>query len=290
MSEKRKQILAAAKSLFVECGLGGTTIAQIAQKAGIAKGSVYTHFKSKQAIVIALMQGLIDRGRSGLNAIIADESCTGQARLEAYIAQELSLMNEERALNQAIAFDESLMLNEDMMEMLQNYRNDYYQNQVLLLHSVYGESIDKWQMDIVSLLNGAFHEYGMLITVDNAFFDTRQCAKVIAKALDGALSALNESDLESVVSSAMLSQAQTNTEQTPPTPEQLIFKLKEQASDLPKEHQYQVEQTCELLLQSLQSNNSNDVLHRALIANLSPYQGLNATRVLLAERLDVPII
>lgn len=290
MTEKRRQILAAAKSLFIECGLGGTTIAQIAQQAGIAKGSVYTHFKSKQAIVIALTQELIDRGRAGLNTLMADQSCTGAERLEAYIAQELSLMNEERALNQAIALDESLMLNEEMIEMVQTYRSEYYKNQVLLIRSVYGDDVNKWQMDVISLLNGAFHEYGMLITVDNAFFDTQLCAKVIATAIDGALTALNQSDLEPVVSSTMFSQANTSTEQSPPSPEQLITDLIEQSSDLPTDQQYQVEQTCELLIQSLNTEAPNDVLQRALIANLAPYQSLNQARIKLAESLDVPII
>ena len=39
---KRDVILGAAKEIFIEKGFRGTTISGIAEKAGIAKGSVYS--------------------------------------------------------------------------------------------------------------------------------------------------------------------------------------------------------------------------------------------------------
>jgi AcrR family transcriptional regulator len=58
--DKREAILAAASSLFGNYGYRRTSIDDIAQEAGIAKGTVYLYFKSKEEIFRALSQQLLD--------------------------------------------------------------------------------------------------------------------------------------------------------------------------------------------------------------------------------------
>lgn len=58
--DKRAAILTAAFSLFGHYGYRRTSIDDIAQEAGIAKGTVYLYFKSKEEIFRALAQQLID--------------------------------------------------------------------------------------------------------------------------------------------------------------------------------------------------------------------------------------
>lgn len=52
--DKRKRLLDAAYDLFVENGVSNTTISQICEKAGIAKGTFYLYFSSKEDILRAL--------------------------------------------------------------------------------------------------------------------------------------------------------------------------------------------------------------------------------------------
>ena len=49
--ESRAKILAAAQELFFQNGVPGTTVADIASRAGIAKGTFYHHFKKKEDLV-----------------------------------------------------------------------------------------------------------------------------------------------------------------------------------------------------------------------------------------------
>ncbi len=58
--DKHEIILAAAKQLFGQYGYRRTSIDDIAQKARIAKGTVYLYFKSKEDIFRALCQQLLD--------------------------------------------------------------------------------------------------------------------------------------------------------------------------------------------------------------------------------------
>lgn len=61
LKDKHEAILTAAFSLFGHYGYRRTSIDDIAQEAGIAKGTVYLYFKSKEEIFRALSQQLLDR-------------------------------------------------------------------------------------------------------------------------------------------------------------------------------------------------------------------------------------
>ncbi|KAA8959419.1 TetR/AcrR family transcriptional regulator [Mycobacterium sp.] len=54
-SQRRDEILAAAKTVFARKGFHNTTIADIAKEAGLAYGSVYWYFDSKDDLFHALM-------------------------------------------------------------------------------------------------------------------------------------------------------------------------------------------------------------------------------------------
>lgn len=53
---RREEILAAARAVFARQGFRGTTIADIAEEAGIALGTIYLYFPSKDDVFAALNQ------------------------------------------------------------------------------------------------------------------------------------------------------------------------------------------------------------------------------------------
>jgi TetR/AcrR family fatty acid metabolism transcriptional regulator len=55
---RKEDILNAARTVFAERGFRGTTIADIAEAAGIALGTIYLYFKSKDEVFAALKQRL----------------------------------------------------------------------------------------------------------------------------------------------------------------------------------------------------------------------------------------
>ena len=53
---KRDRLIEAAKLMFYQQGVTGTTLADIAQQAQIPLGNVYYHFRTKEALVEAVIQ------------------------------------------------------------------------------------------------------------------------------------------------------------------------------------------------------------------------------------------
>lgn len=54
--ERKNEILNAANELFVQKGYDGTSVSDILEKVGIAKGTLYHHFKSKEDILDSLIE------------------------------------------------------------------------------------------------------------------------------------------------------------------------------------------------------------------------------------------
>jgi TetR/AcrR family transcriptional regulator, repressor of fatR-cypB operon len=57
-SDKSEAILRAALDLFVERGFHGTSVPSVAEKAGVATGTIYHYFANKEALVNALFRSL----------------------------------------------------------------------------------------------------------------------------------------------------------------------------------------------------------------------------------------
>ena len=72
--ERRNEILDAADELFGQKGFDGTSTNDILEKVGIARGTLYHHFKSKEDIMDALIDRYNVRLLDGAREIAADKS------------------------------------------------------------------------------------------------------------------------------------------------------------------------------------------------------------------------
>jgi AcrR family transcriptional regulator len=69
--ETKRRLVAAAIALIGEVGWKRTTVEQIAERAGVAKGTFFVHFKTKEAIVVTLVQLQIGAASAAREAVVA---------------------------------------------------------------------------------------------------------------------------------------------------------------------------------------------------------------------------
>ncbi|WP_431028065.1 TetR/AcrR family transcriptional regulator [Lysinibacillus sp. LZ02] len=72
--ERRNEILDAADELFGQKGFDGTSTNDILEKVGIARGTLYHHFKSKEEIMDALIERYSIRLLETAQKVAADKS------------------------------------------------------------------------------------------------------------------------------------------------------------------------------------------------------------------------
>ena len=71
--ERKEEILDVAEQLFAEKGFDNASTNDIIKKIGIARGTLYHHFSSKEEILDAIVDRMISRSIAGARAIIKDK-------------------------------------------------------------------------------------------------------------------------------------------------------------------------------------------------------------------------
>ena len=92
--ERREQILDAAVQVFAERGLHEARMDDIAERSGLSKGALYLYYKSKDAIIAALMRQFFNLGMRDLERLRKGEGPVSE-RLLAYtrhVAAEMQRM------------------------------------------------------------------------------------------------------------------------------------------------------------------------------------------------------
>jgi TetR/AcrR family fatty acid metabolism transcriptional regulator len=83
VSEERKgQILEAAISVFSRLGFHRARMEDVARESGMAKGTLYLYFQSKDALIGALLERIFGRGRRDLEASLAGEGRASERLVE----------------------------------------------------------------------------------------------------------------------------------------------------------------------------------------------------------------
>lgn len=71
--ERMEEILRAAAEVFTEKGFASARIEDVAQRAGIAKGTVYLHFASKEALFKALVETVVAPSVGHMEELMRDD-------------------------------------------------------------------------------------------------------------------------------------------------------------------------------------------------------------------------
>lgn len=157
---RKNEILDAAEELFAVKGFDGTSTNDILEKTGIARGTLYYHFKSKEDILDGVINRMIDQMTEKASKIVNDKKIPVLERLTAAI----------------LAFNSNTELGYEVMEQMHKPQN-------ALMHQKMQTRLLNGIVPILKNLldeeggQGTFHtEYGteaieMIILYANTMFD-----------------------------------------------------------------------------------------------------------------------
>lgn len=101
--DKRERILAAAERIFARHGFFAARVSEIAKEAGVADGTIYLYFKSKDDLLISLFESRMKQVNDELRQAIANRPPTEQLR--AFIHTYLQLVSDEPAAAEVLTIE-----------------------------------------------------------------------------------------------------------------------------------------------------------------------------------------
>ena len=101
--QRRAEILDAALQVFAEKGYHGTAVSDVVKAAGVARGTFYSYFDSKDAIFLELLDGLLQTLRDSVSGVErGPQAATTEAQLRRIVAGVLTTAKNNRPLTRII--------------------------------------------------------------------------------------------------------------------------------------------------------------------------------------------
>ena len=124
---RRLAILEAAIAVFAQHGFDAATTDDIARAAGLSKGGLYWHFKSKDEILAAILMRIFDQELDVLQQLIAGAGAVAP-RLREMVAHGVAAVQQlEALLPVMLEFYALAARRSDVRQFLQRYYQRYHQ-------------------------------------------------------------------------------------------------------------------------------------------------------------------
>ena len=164
------RLFEAAVELLGERGYSGATIDDIVERAGVAKGTVYYHFRSKSELVSTLLDDGLRRLAASFRREI-EGAQGGQAALRALVHAELAYIERYQAFSKLV-MAEMWRADRDWRESLKTLREEYVEVFAGVLRGGVAEGAFRADLDVQASASTIF---GMIATaaLDWLAFDPR---------------------------------------------------------------------------------------------------------------------
>src|SRR5688572_11241732 len=176
--DKRERILDAAMRVFAGKGFFGAKVSDIAEEAGVADGTIYLYFKSKDDLLIALFEEQMERVNLELGRTLAGEGRAPE-KLRRFIRGYMDLVAKNRHAAEVITIELR-----QSAKFMKEYKNPRFAEFLKTLAGVIDDGQKKGQLrpDIppqiaARALFGALDELALLwVTSRGDKFDIRKVA------------------------------------------------------------------------------------------------------------------
>jgi AcrR family transcriptional regulator len=183
MKEKDLVIINEAMKLFALKGYSSTSIQEIASKSGISKGAFYLHFKSKDALLLAILNHYYER-----------------LKKEVFSLEKKSLHPREKFQKQLTVFFKNLLEHKDFIIMISREQafplNEATKKTFYKMHletldfykrglfSIYGQHSEPYLWDLSISIEGLIHSFSRIFLFDNQPFNLEALADYLLKRVD----------------------------------------------------------------------------------------------------------
>lgn len=147
VSEERKnQILDAAMNIFAKMGFHKARMDDVAQESGLSKGALYWYFKSKDAIIAAILERLFNMALKDLKRL--EQASEGSVRegLMAYSQQLLGYMERMRPLLPMMYEFYALL---GRQKFVQEFGKVYYREYIAIMAKVIQHGVERGEFKAV---------------------------------------------------------------------------------------------------------------------------------------------
>ncbi|QGV10499.1 TetR family transcriptional regulator (plasmid) [Bacillus cereus] len=275
----KEKIIISALKLFAEKGFHATNVQEIANHAGVAKGTLYAHFTSKKNILISIYGYYLDCLYNSLDVSMISNNQPFEERL----------ITLNKVLNDylSVAFEHENFLKMQMkeqnindpqiMEFIQEKRGKIYIKFQQLMTYVGGEELKNCVLDVAVILNSLIEEYSAVVILDGADIPVEELVNFITQTITCILKGFKNKYISPILSENYMKNKEIR--------EEFIYtnKIKERLSAInqlihniyfTQEEKQEVNASLILINDELSKNNPDIIIIKGMLRNIGRFTEL----------------
>lgn len=196
---RRQQIAEAALSLVADRGLSRLSVAAVARRVGLVPSGIYRHFKSKDEILLAVLDRMEARLLANVQAA-REESPDPLQRLRSLLMRHIRMIREGRAIPRIIFSDDAHGGQPDRKLRVKRMLNQYLQQIGQFVREGQAQGKVRPELDpgtVALLFMGMIVPAGILWHLTDGGFDVTRHAERAWQVFRGAISTEGRQDSES---------------------------------------------------------------------------------------------
>lgn len=159
VNRKREHILDAALRVFAEKGYHAATMQEISKEAGIAKGSVYSYFESKEQLLVSIFELYTKKIEARLQQFDQEKQFSPLKKLEMQIEYTFRQLAKYRHFVIMHSRGNEVPLSDDLKRVLIRIHLlelTWYQTQI---KEIYGRNIEPYTLDLATVVQALIREF-----------------------------------------------------------------------------------------------------------------------------------
>lgn len=180
---KKQLIMEKALELFADKGFEATSVQQITDYSGISKGAFYLSFKSKEELILALIDHFMTQIVTDIDYEVKNSRNTEDLLYDFYFTTFHSTQKHSD-FAKILRKEETQPFNKELIHKIQ-YFDEMIENSILtMVEKLYGEEITETKYDLVYCIKGFISIYSHLLLFHNVPVDLKLLSQSLVEKTD----------------------------------------------------------------------------------------------------------
>lgn len=176
---KKQLIMEKALELFAEQGFEATSVQQITERCGISKGAFYLSFKSKDELILGLIDHFMIEILTDVDHIV--RSVDEAELLYKYYYTMLESFYKHSDFAKVLMKEPAHYLNEEVILKTRSYDSHFDESLLVMVERLYGEEILHTKYDLIYCIKGFVRIYSELFLFSNLKLDVDLLARSLVE-------------------------------------------------------------------------------------------------------------
>lgn len=266
MKEKEKLIIETSIKLFATKGFNATSVQEIVNECDISKGAFYLYFKSKEALLLAIMNYYFKMITDKVNEIENEDLPPYEKFQKQLECQLIEICKHKEFIIMQIR-ENAMPFNDEIHDLLSEMKMNTHRYYRRRLFGIYGKKIEPYFWDITMMIQGFFHSYLELVMLDKINLDFSYLSHFILRRTDDLVDGLLKSGDSPVLSFEKMDDLVKDFTSSTRINESTLVHMIQDALEVVEEENIRI--SLEVIREEIQKDETRPVVIKGMLVNLA---------------------